>query len=838
MNMPLSWLEEATQIKDENFAQKMTAAGNAIEGIEHKCAHITGVVIGRVENLQRHPDADKLWITTIDIGAPASYEAGTLTIVTGADNLQVGDIIPVATHGSTLANGLKIKRSKMRGVESNGMLVSVDELGYTRADFPEAPENGIYVFENLDLDRYPLGSCAKAPLLLDEIVIDFDILSNRADTMSIQGMAREIAAVYDAKYTQPPIVLKEDGHGMATDYVSVEIDDPARCPRYIARVVQDVKIGTSPLWMRRRLSESGVKPINNIVDISNYVMLEYGQPLHAFDIRAVAQDAAGRHAIRVRCATEGEEITTLDSILRTPDTTALLITDCQKPIAIAGIMGGESSKIVDDTSTILFESACFDMAGTRLTSRHLGLRTDAGARYEKGQDPNIALTAVNRAMELVEQLACGKVVPGMVDAYPSPRHPRTLSVDPRAISSLLGLCDDSLPPERIAEYLERVGLPTKLQFASPQEAREGEVMQIVVTIPTHRPDITRMACLAEEVARFYGLNNIPSRMTNEIRGEAALPAAGKSHARRLADRIRDIVLALGFTEAITFPFESPAVYDKLCCPDKTTFAIPIKNPLNTDMSLMRTIWSAPAGLLDCLERNFKRGNESALLYEIVHTYYVGDDGEIFEEEVLVLAGYAPGFEYPDMKGTIEELLTQLTNRPQEYSSLPTAAAYLHPGRAAAAHVRTSKNPRDAALGVAYFGEVHPATLQAYEIGTRAYVAVMGMDELAQAASSHSYKFVPPPVFPPLTRDLAFKVQDDIPAADIMAAIREKGGQLLTDVKLFDVYTGPQVGEGYKSVAYALKFRAERNLAAEDVATPLKNIEAHLESKFGAQVRTA
>ncbi|MCL1788236.1 MAG: phenylalanine--tRNA ligase subunit beta, partial [Defluviitaleaceae bacterium] len=684
MNIPLSWLKAAAQIDDNTptFLAKMTDAGNAVEGVEMLGEDITNVVVGKIISLEKHPDADKLWVTQTDIGTE------TLQIITGADNLKVGDYIPVAVHGATLANGLKIKKGKMRGLDSNGMLCSIDELGYTMADFPEAVAEGIYVFQPdviaecirtgsfaTDLsveDLLTLGSDARRVMQLREDVADFDILSNRPDTNSVMGMAREAAAVYGKTLELPPITLKEAGAGSAADLVTVDIQDPVRCPRYIARVVKNVKIGPSPQWLRRRLSTAGIRPINNIVDITNYVMLEYGQPLHAFDISAVAVEN-GKHAIVVRTAKAGETFTTLDGEERTLTDTTLLIADPQKPIGIAGVMGGENSKIEDGTTTILFESANFDSANIRQTSRALGMRTDASARYEKGQDPNQALTSVNRAMELVELLGCGDVVPGMVDAYPTKREERTIAFKPCAICALLGVSTGDLNPAVICEYLARVGIQTR---------DKGDHMEAI--IPTFRADIAGEADLAEEVARFYGLNNIPSRTTQILSESLPENAAGKHPRRRRQDALKRTLTGLGYSEALTYPFESPKVFDKLNIPagDGLRQVVALKNPLGEDFSILRT--QPFGGLLESLARNYNKGSENVALFEIAHTYGYDEPpiavagGKLpplqpsetsatpitttgfTEAPYLALVSYGKDTDYLSLKGDIETLIATLT----------------------------------------------------------------------------------------------------------------------------------------------------------------------------------
>jgi len=832
MNIPLSWLKEAAQISDTTPAliAKMTEAGNAVEGVAKLGEDITGVVVGKIISLEKHPDADKLWVTQTDVGTE------TLQIITGADNLTVGDFIPVAVHGSTLANGLKIKKGKMRGLDSNGMLCSIDELGYTVADYPEACEDGIYVFPN----EHPLGTDVRPIMQLNEDVADFDILSNRPDTNSIMGMAREAAAVYARSLEQPNIQLKEQGEGTVADIVTVEIKDPVRCPRYIARVVQNVKIGPSPQWLRRRLSTSGIRPINNIVDITNYVMLEYGQPLHAFDITAVAVKD-GKHGVVVRTAAKGETFTTLDGEERELTETTLLIADHQKPIGIAGVMGGENSKITDKTVTILFESANFDSANIRQTSRSLGMRTDASARYEKGQDPNQALTSVNRAMELIELLECGDVVPGVVDAYPTPREERVIQFKPCGICTLLGVPPTDLDPIKQCDYLSRLGIVTRVC---------GTYMEAV--LPTYRADISGEADLAEEIARFYGLNNIVSRYEQILSGQSlAGNVAGKTPERRRQDNIKRIMTSLGYSEALTYPFESPKVFDKLNTPQghPITVAVTLKNPLGEDFSIMRTL--PLNGLLESLSRNYNKGNENVALFEIAHTYFgakefaesqgneynPAENGPRFSEDpYLALVSYGENVDYLSLKGDVEMLVSTITNRPCVYEPF-TCFHFMHPGRTAKISIRTSPNPRDEATYLGVFGELHPTVAKNYDIGTRVYVAMLDMDAVHKIADAYKFKFSNPAVYPPLARDLAFKVEEKVTAAELEAAIREKGGQLLDQVALFDVYQGAQVGEGYKSMAYSLKFRAsDRTLTVPEVQKTLDTILANLQKKHGAEIR--
>jgi len=842
MNIPISWLKAITPIKDttKDFAEKITNIGLAVEGITQPDAEITGVVIGKIVSLERHPDADRLWVTQTDIGSEV------LQIVTGADNLKIGDCVPVAINGANLANGLKIKKSKMRGVESNGMLVSIEELGYTREDYPEAPDGGIYVFDTL----HPLGTDAKPFLGLADEIIEFDILSNRPDTNAVFGVAKEAAALYGLPLAIPEVKLKEEAPGQASDYVTVEICNPELCTRYIARVITDVRVGPSPKWMRRRLALAGLRPINNIVDITNYVMLEYGQPLHAFDISAVAKKD-GKHGVIVRTAMASEKFTTLDGEERKLSETTLLIADHEKPIGIAGIMGGENSRITDDTTTILFESANFDSANIRISARRLGMRTDASGRYEKGLDPNLALICANRAMQLVEELGCGKVVSGMADAYPRPRTAQTISFVPSKINQLLGLLESELPTKEVCNYLRRVGIETA--------AKDGKY---TATIPTSRADITAEADLAEEVGRFYGLNRIPSKYVQWMSGDQviaapqseaefnaavaqyksgttpkALTSVSYGPARRLIAKARQTIAALGYYEAKTFPFESVKAFDKLLLPKdhQDRNAIVIKNPLGEDMGIMRSL--TINGLLESLGRNFNNSNESAYLFEISKTYHVTDDnpnGLPYEPVFLTLAAYGPDMGFLSIKGDVEELLANLniTNIGFARHQYP----YTHTGRTALIQALPARGQTTPPVPLGYLAELHPQVCENYHIGTTAYIAVLCLETLDKFAAQRA-SFTPPSVFPAMTRDLAMIVPEAVTSAEVEAAIRERGGQLLTEVKLFDVYQGPQIEAGHKSMAYSLKFRAkDRTLTDKEAQKSMRGIVDNLQKKLNAQVR--
>jgi phenylalanyl-tRNA synthetase beta chain len=806
----MSWLRDCVDaVKSENlpaFMDRITQTGTKVEGLTLPGEEITGVVTGRVLSVEKHPDADKLLITKIDIGEK------TIQIITGATNLTVGAYVPVALDGAKLAEGKRIKKGKLRGLDSEGMLCDIGELGRTRYDYPEAPENGIYIFQ----EPQPLGADVRPLLQLTDEVIDFEIMSNRPDCNSIIGVAREAAAAYGQTFTPPEISLKETAGGDAAEMISVEIKNPALCPRYIARVVKNVKVGPSPLWLRHRLTACGLRPINNIVDITNYVMLEYGQPMHAFDIDNIAE---GR--IIVRNAAAGEKFTTLDGVERTLDETMLVIADPQKAVAAAGVMGGENSMVTGNASAVLFESATFNGPNIRFTSRKLGLRTDASARYEKGLDPNLALDAVNRAMQLIEELECGEVVPGIAEAYPEPRLPFKVGYNPASVSALIGA---DISAGEMVNILSRIGIET--------ENEGGETRAVV---PTRRRDISREADIAEEVARFYGYGNIPSRETQTV----AAPG-GRSEKQRFADKIHSAMVALGYCEALTYPFESPKVFDRLALAqdDPLRNAIRIQNPLGEDFSVMRTV--TLNGLLESLALNFNRKNEYARLYELAYAYIPKSLPltELPEERfTLTFAEYdKKGTDFFDIKGGLEELLWALGLDGSRVKFEASARyPYMHPGRAADIFI-CEKGGRNPKL-VGYAGEIHPAVCHNYQLGERAYAGVLDLECLFTFSAGVKRVFKPLPKFPSIQRDIALRVKTEITAAQVEAAIKEKGSQLLAGIKLFDVYQGVQVEEGYKSMAYSLSFRSpDRTLTEADIDKPMKNILENLSKKLDAALR--
>lgn len=795
MNLPMSWIKDYVDIDcDVNtFCDEMTLSGSKVESIENKGEDITKVVVAKVLEIEKHPDADKLVVVKADIG-----QNEPIQIVTGATNLFIGAYVPAALDGATLAEGLKIKKSKLRGVESNGMFCSVEELGYTRSDYPEAPENGIYIFDK----EYPLGSCVKEILQIDEDVVEFEITSNRPDCFSIVGLAREAAATFRKPFNMPKIEVIEEEKSM-DNMINIEIKNYDICPRYTCRIIEDVKIEPSPQWLRHRLTSAGIRPINNIVDITNYVMLELGQPMHAYNYDKIE----GKKLI-VRNANKGEKLTTLDGIEREFDESVLIIQDENKVIDLAGIMGGENSMVTDDTKTILLESANFNGTHIRLTSKKLGLRTDASSKYEKGLDPNLSLLALDRACQLINMLKCGKVLKGHLDFYPQKRESWTVSYDSNRINKLLGT---NISEKEIINILALVGVEA-----------DGKVAKI----PTFRPDLETEADIAEEVARFYGYNNIEATLST------GTPTVGKkTYKQIIIDKITNTMISCGLSQALTYSFESPKVFDKLNIEKDSTFrnTVNISNPLGEDFSIMRT--STLNGMLTSISTNYNRRNKEVHLFEIGKVYLPKElplKELPVEREVLTIAMYG-NVDFYDAKGAFESIFNGLgmINK-VEYSPLETLS-YMHPGRTAI--ITDEKNDE-----IGYVGEIHPQIASNYEIETKVYFGVLYIDKLVEIADFDiSYKSLPK--FPTMQRDIAMLVKDEINVKEIEKIIKAKGGKLLESVKLFDVYKGEQIEKGYKSVAYSILFRSnEKTLTDEEVNSPMKKILKELEEKLQAQLR--
>ncbi len=808
MNTPISWLKAYVPDLDvtaEEFVDAITLSGSHVEGYERKDKNLEKIVVGKILTMEKHPDADKLVVCQVDIGAEEPVQ-----IVTGAKNVKVGDVIPVvldggkvaAAHGddNTYPDGIKIKKGKLRGVLSNGMMCGIEELGSSRDFYPEAPEDGVYVFP--ETSGVKPGDDAVKALGLDDVVVEYEITSNRVDCFSIIGMAREAAATFDKPF-YPPVVKETGNDEDVNNYIKVEVQDTDLCPRYTARVVKNLKIGPSPKWMQERLASQGIRSINNLVDITNYVMEEYGQPMHAYDLSTIAGNK-----IVVRRAKDGDKFTTLDGQERTLDNNVLMICDGEKEIGIAGIMGGENSMVTDEISTLLFEAACFDGTNIRLSSRRLNLATDAAFKFTKGLDPNLALEAMNRACQLIEEMGAGEVVGGVVDVYPDPVMPKVLPFEPDKMNALLGT---DVKPEEMLYYFDRLGL------TYDKEAN-------TLTVPTFRQDLNCMADLAEEVARFYGYDKIPVSLP---KGEATV---GKlPYNQRIEAICRDILEGNGFSGGMCYSFESPKVFDKLLLPSDSAYrkTVTISNPLGEDFSIMRTI--SLNGMLTSLATNANRKNKVAKLYEFGNVYLPKSLPltELPEERMKLTIGMYGDGDFFDLKGVLEELTDKLGLKGQCTYVPTTEYPFLHPGRQA----KIVKG--DELIGV--IGQVHPEVCDNYNFKAEAYVAIIDMPTLVEL-SSFDVKYEGIAKFPGSTRDLSLVMDKSIFVGQIEEVIKKCGGRLLESYKLFDVYEGEQIAKGKKSVAYTMTFRAkDRTLETAEVDKIIDKILKEL-SKLGIEIR--
>lgn len=794
MDVPMSWLKEYTQVNTDikQFVEDITLTGSKVEGYTTMGGDIENVITGKIEKIVKHPDADKLVITTVNVG-----KVNPLTIVTGAQNLKEGDYVPVALDGAKLPNGVEIHSGSLRGVTSEGMLCSIQELGFDLHDFPEACENGIYVFPN----AVELGKDVTEVLDLKDDVVEFEITSNRPDCFSILGIAREAAATYHIPFHYPEIAVKEAAGGNAADYISVEIKNSELCPRYAARIVKNVKIEPSPRWMRKRLRAAGVRPINNIVDITNYVMIEMGQPMHAFDIDCIAE-----RKIIVRNAKEGEQITTLDGNVRNLDASMLVISDPQKAVAVAGVMGGENSKISENAEAILFESATFHGSNIRVTAKKLGLRTDASSKYEKGLDPNTAWDAVNRAAQLVEMLGAGEVVKGVVDCYPNKRESWKLSYSPEKINALLGT---NVSEQEMQKIFEQIELKT-------------DISNHTVTVPTFRPDLESQADLAEEVARFYGYDKIEPTLA------AGTPTVGKRNRNQIITAIvKQNMIANGLCEAMTFSFESPKVFDKLNIAQNSSLrkTVTISNPLGEDYSIMRT--TTLHGMLSSLATNYNRRNEQVRLFEIAKVYIPkAVPVTVLPDEIPTLTIGMYDTDFYELKGILERLFDVLGIQ-VEYIAEKNIT-WMHPGRTACCLIEGKQ--------FGYFGEIHPQVANNYGIGKKVYFAAIDMPALVEYANLVR-EYQPLPKFPAVTRDIAMVVKESVTVKEIESIMKQFAGPYLESIKLFDVYQGQQIEKGLKSVAYSITFRsADKTLVDQDVTEAMSNIVEQLSKQLQAQLR--
>lgn len=799
MNTALSWIKAYVpdlECTAQEYTDAMTLSGTKVEGYEKLDKNLEKIVVGQIKTIERHPDADKLIICQVDVGNEI------VQIVTGAPNVKEGDKVPVVLDGGKVAgghdggplpeNGIKIKKGKLRGVESFGMMCSIEELGSSKEMYPDAPENGIYILK----EDAPVGADAVEVLGLHDVVFEYEVTSNRVDCYSVLGIAREAAATFRKEFKAPEVKVtgnQEDIH----DYLSVEVRDNELCPRYCARMVKNIKLGPSPEWMQRRLAASGIRPINNIVDITNYVMEEYGQPMHAFDY-----DLLAKHQIIVQRAGDKEQFQTLDGQMRTLDSSMLMICDGEKSVGIAGIMGGENSKITDDVQTMVFEAACFDGTNIRLSAKKLGLRTDASGKFEKGLDPNNAEEAVNRACQLIEELGCGEVVGGMIDHYPVKKEEKRVTFDPESINALLGT---NLSKEQMLSYF------------GPLELKYNEETEELI-IPTFRQDIECGADVAEEVARFFGYDNIPTTLPS---GEAT---TGKlSFKLRIEEVAKDIAEFCGFSQAMTYSFESPKVFDKLLMPkdSKLRETVTIMNPLGEDYSIMRT--TPLNGMLTSLSTNYNRRNKNVRLYEIGNIYLPKalPVTELPEERTQFTLGMYGEGNFFTMKGVVEEFFDKVGLHKKIGYDPNAGKSFLHPGRQANIIYRGNV--------VGYLGEIHPAVADNYAIGERVYIAVIDMPFIVEYAS-FDRKYTGIAKYPAVTRDISMLMKKEILVGQIEEIIEKKGGKLVESYHLFDIYEGSQIAEGYKSVAYSIVFRAaDHTLEDKEVNAAMEKILTALES---------
>lgn len=804
MNTSLSWIKAYVpdlNVTAQEYTDAMTLSGTKVEGYEVLDADLEKIIIGQIDKIERHPDADKLIICQVNVGTES------VQIVTGANNVHEGDKVPVVLDGGRVAGGhdgsktpggIKIKKGKLRGVESFGMMCSIEELGSTKEMYPESPDEGIYIFP----EDAQIGASAVEVLGLNDVVFEYEVTSNRVDCFSVIGIAREAAATFRKKFV-PPAVTETGNNEDVNDYVKVSVENTDLCPRFCARAVKNIQIGPSPKWMQRRLASVGIRPINNLVDITNYVMEEYGQPMHAYDLDMIAD-----RQIIVRTARDGEKFTTLDGQERTVDKEVLMICDGEKAIGLAGIMGGENSMITDDVKTMLFEAACFDGVNVRKSSKRVGLRTDASGKFEKGLDPNNAKAAIDRACQLIEEMGAGEVIGGTVDVYGKVKEPVRVPFDGAKINEMLGT---NISEAEMLGYFEKIGLD--------YDAQTKEVIA-----PTFRHDLFRLADLAEEVARFYGYDNIPTTLP---RGEAT---TGKiSFKLRIEKTAEDIAEFCGFSQSMNYSFESPKVFEKLLIPSDSPLrnAVEIINPLGEDYSIMRT--TSLNGMLTSLATNYNRRNKDVRLYELGNIYLPKSIPltELPKERMQFTLGMYGNGDFFSMKGVVEEFFEKIGMKDKESYSPDAGIPYLHPGRQANIIYKGKK--------VGYLGEVHPEVADNYGIGERAYIAVIDMPGILEYAT-FDRKYMGIAKYPAVHRDISMVVPKNILAGQIEEVIEKKGGSYLESYALFDLYEGAQIKEGYKSIAYSIVFRAkDKTLEEADITSAMKKILKALE-EMGIELR--
>ena len=807
MNTSLNWIKAMVpglEVTDQEFRDAMTLSGTKVENFTAFDKNLDKIVVGQIESVEKHPDADKLVICQVNVGSE------TVQIVTGAPNIPVGSSgqkVPVVLDGGRVAgghdggalpeDGIKIKKGKLRGVESFGMMCAIEELGSSREFYPDAPENGIYILG----DDAQVGEDAVHYLGLDDTVFEYEITNNRVDCYSIIGLAREAAATFRKPFT-PPVVTETGNAEDINDYVKVDVEATDLCSRYTARLVKNIKLAPSPKWMQRRLASAGIRPINNIVDITNYVMEEYGQPMHAYDYDTLA---GGK--IVVRRAKDGEKFMTLDGQERTLDSDMLMICDGEKAVGLAGIMGGENSKITDDVKTMLFEAATFDGTNIRKATKRLGLRTDASGKFEKGLDPENALAAMNRACQLIEELGAGEIVGGVVDVYPNKKERVRVPFEPERINALLGT---NVSVEEMLGYFKMLELD--YDEAKPE-----------LIIPTFRQDLLRTADIAEEVARFFGYANIPTTLPH---GASTM---GKiSFKQRVEDVAGEIAQFCGFSQAMTYSFESPKVFDKLklAADAEERKTVVISNPLGEDFSIMRTM--PLNGMLTSLATNYNRRNKDVKLYELAKVYVPVEGEELPDERVQFTLGFYGDGDFFTMKGVVEEFLEKIGMSVRPEYDPEAGKAFLHPGRQAKILYK------DTVIG--YLGEVHPDVADTYGLGDRTYVAVLDLPEILPFAS-FDRKYEGIAKFPAVTRDISMVMPKTVLVGEVEKIIEKRGGKLLEKYNLFDIYEGAQIKEGFKSVAYTISFRAkDRTLEDKDIQPIMEKILEDL-SGMGIELRS-
>ena len=805
MNTSLSWIKAYVpnlEVTAQEYTDAMTLSGTKVEGFEQLDADLEKIVIGQIEKIEKHPDAQKLIVCQVNIGTDK------VQIVTGANNVKEGDKVPVVLDGGRVAGGhepgqrvaggISIKKGELRGVESCGMMCSIEELGSSREMYPEAPESGIYIFP----EDAVVGQSAIHALGLDDVVFEYEVTSNRVDCYSVIGIAREAAATFEKDF-HPPVVKETGNAENVEDYIQVSVENPELCSRYCARVVKNIKIGPSPTWMQRRLASVGIRPINNLVDITNYVMEEYGQPMHAYDLSTIAGNQ-----IIVKTANNGDTFRTLDGQEREVDEQVLMICDGEKAIGLAGIMGGENSMITDQVQTVLLEAACFDGVNIRKSSKRVGLRTDASGKFEKGLDPNNAKDAIARACQLIEELGVGEVVGGMKDVYSKVKEPVRVPFDAQKINQMLGT---DISKEQMLGYFERIGLSYD---ASTEE----------IIAPTFRHDIFRLADLAEEVARFYGYDHIPTTLP---KGEAT---TGKLPFKlRIEEVAKGVAECCGFSQGMTYSFESPKVFEKLRLPEdsKLRQAVEILNPLGEDYSIMRT--TSLDGMLTSLATNYKRRNKNVRLYELGNIYLPKQLPltELPEERMQFTLGMFGEGDFFSMKGVVEEFLEKIGMMSKETYDPNAKKSYLHPGRQA--------NILYEGTVIGYLGEVHPEVADTYGIGERAYIAVLDMPEILPFATFER-KYTGIAKYPAVTRDISMVVPKAILVGQIEEVLEKQGGEYLESYALFDLYEGSQIQQGFKSVAYSIVFRAkDKTLEEAQVGSAMQRILTGLE-ELGIELR--